>query len=166
MMLLASTVLVLASCGDSGDDGGGEICGNGVCGVGENASNCSTDCGGGSGVVCGDGQCEAGESAATCSEDCGGGGPNPSGLATNFCKALCSDPGCAGDFDYYESFECEQDWETCYPDCVSDCTEKAANCSDSILDAAKDCMGTYPCDGENSWIYCLDEIEGGIGCWY
>ncbi len=60
--------------------GGGEVCGNGVCGSGENVSNCPGDCGGGGGgggspgEVCGNGVCGSGENVSNCPGDCGGGG--------------------------------------------------------------------------------------------
>jgi hypothetical protein len=47
-----------------------EVCGNAVCGVGENCTSCVTDCGPCT-AVCGDGVCEAGETCTSCVTDCG-----------------------------------------------------------------------------------------------
>lgn len=46
-------------------------CGDGICGAGENSSNCPVDCPPPSGPVCGDGVCESPERRLTCPEDCG-----------------------------------------------------------------------------------------------
>ncbi|MBN2561706.1 MAG: hypothetical protein JXQ75_12330, partial [Phycisphaerae bacterium] len=49
-------------------------CGNGVCEVGEDSTNCPQDCETG-GPVCGDGVCDAGEDSTNCPQDCEAGGP-------------------------------------------------------------------------------------------
>jgi hypothetical protein len=50
--------------------GGGEVCGNGTCGSGEDCNNCTTDCGT-CGATCGANGCESGEDCNSCSQDCG-----------------------------------------------------------------------------------------------
>jgi hypothetical protein len=68
-------------------------CGDGICGTGENSSNCPIDCGGGggggpTGPVCGNRICESGE-VTTCPSDCTSCGPLPlsGGGTTN--KPIC-----------------------------------------------------------------------------
>ena len=64
---LALVVGATACEGDSGDGGTtteAEICGNGVCGVGESPQSCPADC------LCGNGACDTGESPQSCPADC------------------------------------------------------------------------------------------------
>ena len=79
------------------------VCGDWICGTGENTFNCCEDCGcvlagdaciNGNcvqGGTCGDGRCEAGESWVSCCEDCGC-------LQGDVCKyGICTSPGVCGD---------------------------------------------------------------------
>ncbi|MBI3836074.1 MAG: hypothetical protein HY287_17250 [Planctomycetes bacterium] len=61
------------------DCGGGEVCGNGVCGNGENVSNCPEDCS--TGEVCGNGVCGTGEDVTNCPQDCTGNCSSSAGVA-------------------------------------------------------------------------------------
>lgn len=106
----------LAQCAEKQCNGGGPVCGDGVCEPGETAQQCPSDCvvpgSCGDGIcgpnespqscpkdcvgpsLCGNGKCDAGESAATCPSDCG---TTPGGLlacAKQNCEktySACSD---------------------------------------------------------------------------
>lgn len=59
---------------ESNNDGAmddGPVCGDGVCGEGEDADSCAQDCAV-EGPECGDGVCEEGEDAESCEADCDG----------------------------------------------------------------------------------------------
>jgi len=73
------------------ENGANVQCGNGACEIGENNSNCASDCpvgalgagggGGGASPSCGDGACNGTETQATCPADCGAGGGVGGGAA-------------------------------------------------------------------------------------
>lgn len=100
---LMAVVLLDAGCGAVSV--GGEICGNGFCGSGENVSNCSRDCGGGgtddnvTGERCGNGFCGSGENVSNCSSDCGG-----------------TDGGGGGGCSDIAGLRCPTDYESAYSD--------------------------------------------------
>lgn len=88
------------------------VCGNGVCESGENAGNCSQDCG-----TCGDGFCGWGEHCTNCVADCGtcpycGDGACNNGETCATCSGDCG--SCCG------NGVCDNG-ET-YASCPSDCT--------------------------------------------
>ena len=66
---------------------------------------------------------------------------------TSLCQQLCAQPDCAADLELSGS------------NCVNDCVNLASNYSQNYLAGVKDCFDNYSCDGENSWIYCLQSID-------
>ncbi len=86
LIVLGGLIASVFACLGSGcqvNNGSGEVCGNGVCGTGENVSNCAQDCGGG-GETCGNGVCGSGENTSNCPSDCGE-GPDCSADAGDSC---------------------------------------------------------------------------------
>jgi uncharacterized protein YkwD len=88
------------------------ICGDGVCGVGENCEICPADCGVCT-LGCGDGTCGIDESCASCPVDCGG------------CSVVCGNAVC-------------ESGEDC-TSCPSDCGTCGVVCGDAVCESGEDC---------------------------
>jgi hypothetical protein len=168
------------------------VCSNGVCEIGEDCSNCATDCIGGSssGASCGNGVCEAGdgEDCVSCPADCNGlqkkkpsnrfccgdgDGTNPVSCSDAACSTggwSCTDvpqPGssyCCGD----ATCEGPEDSTSCAVDCAtgSFCGDAACDSSEDQCSCAADCGSPSANEVPNST--CQDGVDndcgGGVDC--
>ncbi len=139
-----------------------DVCGNGACEVGEDATSCATDCT----IVCGDDQCDPGETFTSCSSDCqpacGNGsceGNEDFAGCPLDCLATCGNGTCNGgedretcprDCGFCGNGVCEDGAEsgsrfppepltTCLPDCVRSSCDEDADCDDGIGCTVGDC---------------------------
>ena len=125
------------------------VCGNGLCGPGENAGNCSEDCA----VECGDAICSVGES---CPADCAGCGDGfcDAGLGENdlSCSQDCSGGGvCTVDG------VCDAGAGETLQNCSADCGGGATCDFDSVCEAGENAT-TCPSDCSNPGFVCGDHI--------
>lgn len=98
------------------------LCGNGICGTGEDCDNCPADCPCPSGTICdptlascvvdacGDGICDVDEDCDTCAEDCACAPGEACDTSTGVCEGEgeCGDGTCGSD----------EDCESCQEDCT------------------------------------------------
>ncbi len=139
-----------------------DVCGNGACEIGEDATSCGADCT----IVCGDSQCDPGETFTSCSTDCEPACGNGSCEGNESyegcpldCLATCGNSTCNGgedretcprDCGFCGNGVCEDGAEsgslfppeplaTCLPDCVSSACEEDADCDDGIGCTVGDC---------------------------
>ncbi|NOK03639.1 MULTISPECIES: hypothetical protein [Myxococcus] len=120
------------------DCGVAEYCGNGGCGLWENEATCPADC------QCGDGICSGDESVDRCPMDCGCPAQCGNGVCNNNetpstcpadCGTLCGDGVCNGGEDAY----------TCYLDCGSFCGDGICGLGEDRWSCPSDCG--RPCVG-------------------
>ena len=139
-----------------------DLCGNGACETGEDATSCGSDCT----TVCGDSQCDPGETFTSCSTDCqpacGNGsceGNEDFAGCPLDCLATCGNGACNGgedretcprDCGFCGNHVCEDGAEsgslfppepltTCLPDCVSSACQEDGDCDDGISCTVGDC---------------------------
>jgi len=116
-----------------------DICGNGICDIGENCHSCPVDCinGTSGGFTCGNGICEDGESCETCPEDC-----NSDSLYDNYC---C-----------YGGPEVNQNEIKHGVSCASDirCGQRAGKCSTEASPLVDYCCGDGVCTGDETQATC------------
>jgi hypothetical protein len=129
-----------------------EVCGNTVCGPGEQFSNCAEDCD----PRCGDGSCDAPyESNAACPRDCAGTCGNGTCDAAETRASCSADCGFCGDGACQDGFETPgpstDDLESCRIDCVVFGCERHADCNDRI-----DCTEDRCVDG--ACVYQPDDL--------
>ena len=74
---------------------------------------------------------------------------NGNNYLSNFCQELCSDYECAADFDLPENQQ----------NCKNECELLLVSCSKDTLNQMEYCFNNFPCDGQTSWLDCLDEID-------
>jgi hypothetical protein len=142
-----------------------DVCNHdGVCGTGENCSNCAVDCqnqGGGTGC-CGNGTCEAGENPCRCTADCGAPTAHE-GSCTNGidedCDSQtdCADVDCCtngaclasdADSDGYNALcDCNNNDASVYPGAAQLCDHKNNNCSDPLWPALPPAEADQDSDG-------------------
>lgn len=133
---LGENLLCPTDCVVGGDGGStADRCGNGVCDGGENVSNCADDCGAVGGEICGNGFCGTGENVSNCPQDCGG-------------AEECGDGFCgAGENSSI---------------CPADCIDPANSClTDADCDDRDGCTDDLCVDGECESI-ALECFEGGV----
>jgi len=125
--------------------GGGPVCGDGTCDVGESCGTCATDCGT---CVCGDGTCSPGE-CSTCEADCPGGCSCPHDECTvgDILDVGCSD--CVIDICAVDAYCCDTFWdELCVSEaetiCGKDCPDV---CGDGICSPGEDKTCEIDCGG-------------------
>lgn len=97
----------------------------------------------------------------------GGGSGNGSGgssLVSEACDKTCSDYACAGDF--FDSGPGSDLQSPTYSpsECHDVCTKSWADCSDSAMNKVLSCYNQYSCDGEISWVPCLEESDELSAC--
>lgn len=134
-------------------------CGNGVCGMGENAGNCLVDCP----TSCGDGYCVGVETTASCASDCPATcgdttcspGETPANCSSD-CPTTCGDGFCVG----------VETPATCATDCPTTCgdgfcvgVETPAVCG---ADCASICGDTL-CTGAEGPATCLVDCPTACG---
>ncbi len=142
-------------------------CGDGICGIGEDADNCPDDCDDDAGPECGNGTCEEGETPDNCAQDCEEDGPEcgdgvcDEGETPENCAADCEEEeGCAEDDDCGPGSICEDN--VCIDGCRldSDCAQNEL-CIDNacLADACRedgDCPGGEICDEANN--ICVEDM--------
>jgi hypothetical protein len=109
-------------CGSCTTSAATSCCGDGACGSGENATNCSRDCG--ATPVCGDLSCNGTETKCTCAGDCG----PPAATETSCTDGVDND--CDALIDCADTAQCStsQSCQPCRP-AGSSCTSSAQCCS-------------------------------------
>jgi hypothetical protein len=181
LLCAVSLALALGACAEAGGGGGGggggadggsgsgrdagqgpsPLCGNGVCGHGEECENCPADCGSCDGSHCGDSTCDVGGGECTsCSLDCGGscgGGGVDAGTSP-----VCGDGSCTG----------AENSTNCAQDCGGNngsCGDGSCSGGETCSSCASDC-GTCPpvcgdgaCNGGETQTSCPGDCGGGGG---
>ncbi|MFI5265596.1 MAG: hypothetical protein ACHQT7_02530, partial [Candidatus Levyibacteriota bacterium] len=108
------------------------VCGNKVCELAENSTNCPKDCGPFVSNVCGNKVCEPGENPTNCKQDCCG---------------FCGDNKCVG-------YACGENPTTCPADCGNACGDGVCSPGENPQNCPYDCStkacGNGKCEvGEN-----------------
>lgn len=157
------------------------FCGDGICGVNEDAAACASDCP----TSCGDGLCTEGEDAEICTSDCpttcGDGlctGDEDAATCGQDCPTVCGDNLCTGDED---AGTCEgdcaptcgdglcthdEDAATCNSDCESVCGDSFCTGGEDAATCSQDCesvCGDSLCTGEETNETCESDCPAVCG---